>query len=799
MKRLLAMLSALVLSLVCVPGTFAFAAEDKQREISFEESVETISNPGMGYTSTLSFFCKPGSTPVKNPTAPLVLMFVNIGGFSSGINGTTAEDGTYTPGSDYPLDDTFFASLRETFENCRQNGCTIGLRFRYDDSGIRNPEPATFEMMLSHIQQIDDSGILEDYKDILMYVESGFVGCYGEQWGGKYCSMEKKAQLLDLLLDVVPDPIPVTVRTPNIFAQWAGITVEELGTWESPSGSEASRVGLYNDGYMGSNSDLGTFSNRERETAWLGRQTLTSYYGGEFSGNLDFAMKYDTYLPENAIPEMYQTHLSYINGNIFKLYQDYTFGEEYAVPGVDLSAYYGQTVFQFIRDHLGYRFVLRASDVPQTASQGSSLNLGFSVENTGFANPIREQKAELILERDGDYLRTQIPIDSREWRSAATAQENLSVSLPGCLEPGDWNVYLKLSVGDNTIDQIAMRSVRFANEGIWEPALGANYLGTVEITETRDPKLRTQKSFGDSGKDTVYTLNGQQILDGQVSNSGEVTQEHCVAVSESGTQKFYVTNDERYLYLSAEFDAAAEAPVHNIQFTNADNGIRYWIYYQSNGFVYFNQGGTPEGCLEKSGDNFVEIRIPLGDLMGLEIGTKIQNLRYSQQDSSNDWVAVCDLRTDSYTLTGDFAVYTVLRKEALFKGETLPLDFLADIPQGSVYQWLHDGVPIENAEAESYIIEDADADAVGLYSVEVTTPKGTKKTIPVCEVTTVYDTERGDCDGDGTVSVSDAIALREYLLAERKTLANWAAGDMNGDSKLTATDFSLLKARLLRP
>ena len=62
-----------------------------------------------------------------------------------------------------------------------------------------------------------------------------------------YCSLEDKAKLLDLLLDVVPDPIPVTVRTPNIFAKWAGIEESELGEYVLEPNSKASRVGLYND------------------------------------------------------------------------------------------------------------------------------------------------------------------------------------------------------------------------------------------------------------------------------------------------------------------------------------------------------------------------------------------------------------------------------------------------------------------------------------------------------------------------------------------------------------------------
>lgn len=763
--------------------------------ISFEESVSTIQNPGMGYSSVVAFYCKPNSTPVKNPTGSLVLMFVNIGGFSSGVNGTTSDDGTYTPGVDYPLDETFFNSMRSTFENCRNNGCTIALRFRYDDNGIRNPEPATFEMMKEHINQIKESGILEDYKDILMFVESGFVGCYGEQWGGKYCSMEQKAELLDLLLDTVPDPIPVTVRTPNIFAQWAGITVEELENWQSPSGSRAARVGLYDDGYMGSNSDLGTYSNREAETTWLGRQTETSYFGGEFSGNLDFAMQYDTYLPENAIPEMYKTHLSYINGNIFKLYQDMTYDETYSIDGVDTSAYYGQSVYQFIRDHLGYRFVLRGSDIPESAKQGSSLNLSFSVENTGFANPIRQQRAELILESGGKFLRTDIPVDSRLWRSAATTSEELNISLPGSLEPGKWNIYLKLSVGDNSLTQISMRSVQFANDGIWNASLGANYLGSVEITESDDPRELTSKSFGEDGSDTVYNMNNQHITDGEISSEGEISGDSCFA--ESGDEKLYISNDENYLYISAKFTSTPTAAVHNIQFTNADNGTYYWLYYQSNGFVYFNKG-TPEGCLEKSSKDFVEFRIPLGELMGLNIGTELKNVRYFLQDSANEWTGLTDLRAESYTLKGDFTVYTDVRKESLRRGETFPLSFIADTGEGAAFQWLHDGAEIEGATDETYSITDADENDIGLYSVRVTTSSGTEKEIPVCEIINVFDISlSGDINADGMFGVADVVLLQNYILSREKELPQPTEADCDGDGVISVSDLAILKSRLI--
>lgn len=365
--------AALSTSFAAIPS-YADEPFLKDSGIDYTETVETISNPAAGYSSTIWPTCRPGNTPVYNPTAGLVLFFIDIGEFSSGVNGTYHDDGTYTEGVDYDLDDAFFQAWDETFSNCRKNGCMIAMRFRYDDLGKDNPEPATFEQVLHHIEQIKNSGLLEKYSDIIAFVEAGIVGKWGEMHGGKYVTVDYKARVLEAMLQAVPAPIPVTVRTPDIFAEWAGIERKELNNFElidSITESEYSttiqenkdRVGLFNDGYMGSINDLGTFSNREIETDWINHQTLTSYYGGEFSGNHEFAQSFDTYLPENAIPEMYKTHLSYINSNIFPFYKDFTFSEEYTVDGVDNSAYYGQNVFKFIRDHIGYRFVIRKSEL----------------------------------------------------------------------------------------------------------------------------------------------------------------------------------------------------------------------------------------------------------------------------------------------------------------------------------------------------------------------------------------------------------------------------------------------------
>lgn len=769
-----------VLCTTSSPTVYAESATDYlnliDSGISYDETVETINNPGAGYTSSVWAYCSPGKTSIYSPTGKLVVFFIDIGGFSCGANGVTADDGTYTEGTDYDFDDVFFDSWRQTFANCRKNGCMIALRWRYDSNGKTNPEPASFEQVLRHVQQIKESGILEEYKDIIAYVESGFVGCWGEQHGGKYTSVEHKAQLLDAMLDCVPSPIPVTVRTPDTFAKWCGIERSALADYYPEEGSDAARVGLYDDGYMGSNSDLGTYANREIETEWLSHQTLTSYFGGEFSGNLEFAQQYDTYLPENCIPEMYKTHLSYINSNIWGLYDEFTFGEEYDVEGVDNSAYYGQTVKKFIRDHLGYRFVLRKSELSDSVVRGGQLSLHFKVENTGFANPIPKQKAEILLERDGQFIRTEVDINSNEWYSCTTADEVINVKLPDSLPSGKWNAYLKLSVGSNTVEQVGLRSIRFANENVWNGGIGANYLGSFTVFAgsaegTDNGFYQIDDNISENPVSHVYTVNGHINPDGEVSFPQEWTDDMLIA--ENGDTKLYMTADDKYFYFMGKVPGEVKSPVYNLRIMNSETERSYWTYFMSNGYVYFNNG-SHDGILCRWSDDTVEFRIEFGDTMASQPDTKFDSVRLFVQDSSLEWIVTDDVTAENVTVPSDFNVFSAIQQIRLEEDDSYPVTVHTDLDNAS-YQWLRNGEEINGAQSKDYIINAEDGAA--LYSVIVTTASGIEKTVDICKVlgikpdSTTSSTKTtgalvvsmwGDANYDSQVNLADAVLIMQH-------------------------------------
>lgn len=818
LNRMICVLSASAMLISTVPFcASAESAELADSGIDYNEMVGTIENPAAGYTSTIWAVCKPGNTPVYSPRSNIVLFFVDISGFSSGANGVKNDDDSVSEGVDYDLDEEFFAAWDTTLQNCRDNGCMAAFRFRYDAEGRDNPEPATFDQVLHHISQLKESRLFEKYADIIAFVESGFVGKWGEQHGGKYVSQDYKARLLEAMLDAVPKPIPVTVRTPDIFAKWAGIERSQLGDRELINSLTSSdytddiqgnkdRVGLYDDGYMGSDSDLGTYANRTIETDWLGEQTVTSYFGGEFSGNIEFAKKYDTYLPENAIPEMYKTHLSYINANIFQLYKDYTFDEKCTVDNVDNSAYYGQTAFQFIRDHIGYRYVLRKSELTESVPQGGEVTVDFEVENTGFAGLIPSAQSYVILEKDGVYTCAEADVDCQQWRSCTTSAETLNFRIPDTLPAGEWNICLKLSVGtDMNIRNMAGRSIRFANDGVWRSAIGANRIGTIKVTESAE--MGTDNSFrlissDDTTPAKYYSGNGKTVVDGMETSSYEWTEDMVVGESDAG-EKMYVKADEKNLYVMSRINMnGASAPVYNIQLKNPVNGESYWLYYASNGFVYFNHDMVVNSQCRWSND-MVEFCIPF-ELMGLEPGIEINELRIFMQDSGNGWKLMSDVRTPKAEIPADFCLLSEKAKIRLTEGASYDHLIVAELDGGEKYVWKHNGETIEGAESAGISLRDVKSEDSGEYTVTITSANGIVKTVSAFDLEVAAGAEilSGDANLDGKVSVADAAAILQHLgNSEQFPLKpqGMINADFDGEPGITPKDALAIQLSLIKP
>ena len=155
----------------------------------------------------------------------------------------------------------------------------------------------------------------------------------------------------------------VTVRRPLYFTYWLNkqylldLSVDDLVDFDSSKYANATRVGVYNDGYLGSSSDLGTFTNREAEIVFIGNQAQNTYYGGEVVAdkNTGSIGEYNSVLYLEK--EGFITHTSYLNIDwnyeyVISKWQSNTY------KGSDLTYKNKATEFTFVNNRLGYRHLV---------------------------------------------------------------------------------------------------------------------------------------------------------------------------------------------------------------------------------------------------------------------------------------------------------------------------------------------------------------------------------------------------------------------------------------------------------
>jgi len=173
--------------------------------------------------------------------------------------------------------------------------------------------------------------VINCYADHIHILQGIFVGNYGEMNNSIYLSTQSMTALLTRLADLTDPSIYLSVRTP---AQWRSITSSVSLPFPFPTfdGSLMSRLGLFNDGMLGSDTDLGTYGTISRD-------------GSETPGDKG------TQQEELAFQDMLCRYVP--NGGEAVI-------DNTTYPGDD--CFDGCTGYKYIRAHLGYRYVLQSSD-----------------------------------------------------------------------------------------------------------------------------------------------------------------------------------------------------------------------------------------------------------------------------------------------------------------------------------------------------------------------------------------------------------------------------------------------------
>jgi hypothetical protein len=181
----------------------------------------------------------------------------------------------------------------------------------------------------------------------------------------------------------------------------------------------------------------------------------------------------------------------------------------------------GYTVYQYIRDHLGYRIELQSAAYPATttitADGEVSFNVSIVLKNYGFSIPQNRRQPTLVLLRsavsdaEGDspiVLEAAVGVDPRLWQPRAIGDpfsrvvlHDFTATVRGQVAPGGYGLGLYFPDDRQPLQARADYAIRVANEGVpwavWgSNEGGVNVLGRVQL---RAPQaIAPMKSDGGS-------------------------------------------------------------------------------------------------------------------------------------------------------------------------------------------------------------------------------------------------------------------------------------------------------------
>lgn len=566
--------------------------------VSLQEEVSAFTNPERGWYKSYETNDLYGFAQLKNNGITVVLLEADIGDYKDG-----------------PIGEEKLNEIRTAFQKARDYNLTVVFRAGYDFTGKENCEPEDINIVLNHISQL--GAIFSENEDILYSVQAGFIGPWGEWHSSIYgspISDSVQQQVVDALLDVLPDNVTIQLRRPMYIRGIAGEEPASEIDWEN--GSKVARIGYHNDAFLSTYNDYGTYVDsaydREAELSWLEKHARFTPVMAETNYLSSLSDS------DNAIYEMEKTHLQLLN-------VDY---HPDVITKWKENSYDGMLTYDYIGAHLGYRFAISEVGFNQDVQQGSFMHLNLTLENKGFGNLMINKDFDLILEKDGQTYCVPIQEDVRKWYvENGEMNKDFYFSIPNDMQSGDWNVYLSISSPYASLKDNAAYSIRFANSDMWDEDTGYNYLGIVTVNESK-------------GSSNI------------ISELKEISREEAgklIATDTAAVSTFSISNDQENLYIEVSGNGLSGKSQFFIS-TNNDtgNGMDYiwpesaFDYLIEDDHLYYYQGLNNQWSWKKISD--VEL---YNDDQNISIKVPLQLLNIVE----NDVIEIAFISNDDYSVT----------------------------------------------------------------------------------------------------------------------------------------------------
>jgi hypothetical protein len=423
-KTLLASAIAVVLA------TAVFAAE---RTVTFQPLQQDIVNPERGFYRFLKFFHEFTDEDLavqRQEGVSLVFAPIKLDDF---------RDRDLTP--------EFLRALEQQFAKVQRAGLKVIFRVTYNfpdgEFDYLDAKDASLAQVKRHISQL--APVLEKNRDLIAVMQTGFIGAWGEGHtsSNKLDTAENKRAVIKELLEKLPKSLQILWRYPGDLFEWQDTKLEGV-----------ERVGLHNDCFMSSPTDVGTYDeDPEKRAIQRARAAATSkntFYVVETCAAQPKGVRIDC---KSILREGPEFHITSIN-------------REYNLAFI--KSWKKKGCYAEIEKSMGYRLRL------VSASFDVDGTLEITITNDGWAKPM-SPRALQVAWRNADGIEIVETLTTDISAEFASAKE---ISVKAKLSPSTREACIFAADPSPRLSNDPRYAIRFANADerakgqIWEQDKG---------------------------------------------------------------------------------------------------------------------------------------------------------------------------------------------------------------------------------------------------------------------------------------------------------------------------------------
>ena len=375
-------------------------------------------------------------------------------------------------GNNSTISTTYLTNLQTDFDRIRNAGLKVIVRPAYTDQYVTLVQPNK-QTILNHISQL--SPIINRNKDIIISVQGGFIGVYGEWYytGGTTGSNTdgspefgdasnisstqwlNRKDVVDAMLNNF-GTLPIQLRYATAKRKMYGSTL--LTDITAYQNTPLARVGFYNDAFLNEDGDMGTYEVSNCTTpvgtadyTFISNSAQYLPMNGETNGLNPCNSGFRT-TGANAVVELNALNFSTLNRDYF---------------GGAWNSWIASNHYNEIVRNLGYRIQLNSTNV----TVGTTIDFTMNVTNVGYGNITSKKNVYLVFRNtSGVEYKRLLSVDPRFWKTTHTFSQSLVKDIPD----GQYSLYLHIA--DPNLESRPEYSIRLANSNISFDVKGYNNL-----------------------------------------------------------------------------------------------------------------------------------------------------------------------------------------------------------------------------------------------------------------------------------------------------------------------------------